>query len=157
MKVINSELDYTGGGIWCAWGILEDGTIFCGSDNENFVIFPFEILHELNEDCTIYDVDFNKAIRYTDEEGGENAQETYDIWKQVYEQHEPVEQRLWDDLYYTYCEDKRKYREVDLKLRLCDWMDLYEILCCTTGNEAAELKDNIYWLLYDYGMIEEEE
>ena len=88
MRVVISELDYTGGGIWCAWGVLDDGTVFCGSDNFSFIIYPTDVLKLLNDDVTIYDIDPCDChpLRFTGEEG-EEAIETYDIWSQVYDAH----------------------------------------------------------------------
>ena len=96
MKVLHSELEYTGGGIWCAWGELEDGKIFAGSDNMGFVIYNKTILDYIEEhkaeylgdDTTVIDVcginDEEYIHHYTDDYDSE----TFDIWTQVYEQHQ---------------------------------------------------------------------
>ena len=108
MKILHSELDYTGGGIWCAWGELEDGTIFVGGDNESFVIYEHSVLERIeeiqkkwNDDITILDVCgldevADLVIRYTDD----HSDETFDMWLQIYNSHECVDKEgLLDDLY----------------------------------------------------------
>lgn len=104
MKILHSELEYTGGGIWCAWGELEDGTICLGSDNESFGIFPKTILDyvvesdDWREAVDIFDAsDFVEVIRWTDD----HSDETFDMWLQIYNQHTDCVDldRLLDDLY----------------------------------------------------------
>ena len=96
MKVLKSELDYTGGGIWCTWGELDDGTIFESCDNEGFTIFTHSILDQIenlkkewcDDDLTIYDIYGTDeaescVLRYTDD----TSKESFAIWSQIYQQH----------------------------------------------------------------------
>ena len=97
MKVIKSELFYTGGNIWCADGELDDGTVFSGSDNMGFIIYDRKIydrLEEFKKEYSDEDMDLcdicgwneveDLVIRYTDDD----AKETFELWKQIYDQNE---------------------------------------------------------------------
>ena len=97
MTVIKSELFYTGGNIWCTDGELDDGTVFSSSDNMGFIIYDRKIYDRLEEfkkehgdqDMALCDIcGWNEVedlvIRYTDDD----AQETFELWKQIYDQNE---------------------------------------------------------------------
>lgn len=91
MKVIKSELDYTGGGIWCAWGELEDGTIFSGSDNMGFFLWDSDVKEILNEDYpdpTFLSPDYDGSECYLKSCTDDYDEETFEIWEQVYNAHE---------------------------------------------------------------------
>ena len=133
MKVIKSELFYTGGGIWCAEGELEDGTFFAGGDNESFVIYKpsvFQYIEEhkdeyMGDDTSLVDVcgltGDEYVERYTDDADGENAAETFDMWLQIYNQHSDSEcvDKKWllDDLYEYFKTEKEVVVNIDLTLK----------------------------------------
>ena len=108
MKIKNSVLEYTGGGAWCAYGELEDGTIFVGGGNESFEIYEHSVLDRIEElskqwsdGLTILDVcgleeTADLVIRCTDD----HSDETFNMWLQIYNAHECVDKDwLLDDLY----------------------------------------------------------
>lgn len=85
-KVINSELYYTGGGIWCAWGQFEDGTVFL-TNNDCFYVgrYESEILDAVKRDETdIYNVDMHTCEAYYIEDM--SKKESVNVWGQVFEQ-----------------------------------------------------------------------
>lgn len=82
MKVLNSELYYTGGGIWCAEGQLEDGSYFFGGDGGYIC---FDILKQLPYDsegwAEYYDEETDYFVRHMDEA------EAIDLWMWLLEEH----------------------------------------------------------------------
>lgn len=87
-KIIKSELNYTGGGIWCINGQLDDGTVFIGSNEYCMPIISIldESILDLVDDEegeSIYDVDDcgESFIRYT------SINEGMRIWGEILSQH----------------------------------------------------------------------
>lgn len=90
MKIIKSELEYTGGNIWCAWGELEDGTIFSGSDNMGFILWDSDVVNILGEDCpdpTCLSPSWDGSEVYIKGYTDDDSLETFELWKQIYDQH----------------------------------------------------------------------
>lgn len=101
IKVLNSELDYTGGGIYCISGRLENGNVFISSDDYTIVsVYDSEILDALEREnenlkdsefkMDLYDLDFHTCESYYIKDL--TIEESYNVWLQVYNQHS-------DDLY----------------------------------------------------------
>lgn len=137
MKVIKSELFYTGGNIWCTDGELDDGTVFCGSDNMGFIIYDRKIYDRLAkfkkeygddmELCDIcgWDEVEDLIIRYTNDD----AEETFDLWTQIYNRHEKEccdVDYLRDELCDIFC--KEKTYNVELRLTPSQIKFLYGLI-----------------------------
>lgn len=86
-KVLSSELYYTGGGIWCAWGQFEDGTVFLSNNDWSFGVerFKGEILDAVKRiGSDIYNVDIDTCEKYHIEDL--NKKNSVDVWVQIFEQ-----------------------------------------------------------------------
>lgn len=85
-KVLNSELYYTGGGVWCAWGQFEDGSVLM-TNNDCFYVDRYEsgILDAAKEDGTdIYNVDMHTCEEYYIDYLEHD--ESVKVWEQILEQ-----------------------------------------------------------------------
>lgn len=145
-NIIHSELEYTGGGIWCAWGQFEDGTFFSGGDNMGFFLWDADLPDILDRedapDPTFlspgWDGSESHVLGYT----VDDSEETFEMWLQIYDQHpECIDlEELKEDLYFTFNKDSERMVKATLNITFKE----LEFLNDQLGKMEQEARENLF-------------